>query len=199
MRYQEDVERIRSRLSEKRFVHSLNVAVEAERLSLRYGADPEKAYRCGLLHDIMKDDPPEAQRAYIRRSGIVLTAEEESSHKLWHSIAGAAYMERELGITDPQMLRAVRYHTSARAGMELLEKIVYLADFTSADRDYNGVERMRQKVDRSLEEAMEEGLSFTVCELAGKGAVICRDTFEAYNEIMLGKRAEQTPTPEKEG
>ena len=188
MRYQEDVERIQSRLSEKRFLHSLNVAKEAERLSLLYGADPEKAYRCGLLHDVMKDDPPEAQREYIRQCGIELTAEEESSHKLWHSIAGAAYLERELGIKDQEMIFAVRYHTSARAGMGLLEKIVYLADFTSADRDYNGVDRMRQKVDRSLEEAMEEGLSFTVCELAGKSAVICRDTFEAYNEIMLGKK-----------
>ena len=70
-------------------------------------------------------------------------------------MSGAAYVRLELGITDPDILHAIRYHTTARRDMSLLEQIIYLADFISADRHYKDVETMRAKVDEGLVEYVE--------------------------------------------
>ena len=178
---------IEKRLSEARFIHSLNVADEARKLAERYGADPEKAYTAGLVHDIMKDAPKDVQREYVIRS----VGEDDpvlmSQKALWHAIAGAYVLEHELGERDGEILLAVRYHTSGRAGMTLLEKIVFTADFISADRSYPGVEDMRERASRSLAEAMEEGLNFTIKDLCGKRRPIYRDTVDAYNDAVFAR------------
>lgn len=173
------------RLTEKRYLHSLAVADEAVRLAEKYGGDPDKAYLAGLLHDIMKDAPKEEMLQTIERFGIILTDIEKSSPKLWHAIAGACYVQRQLDIEDPAVVRAIRYHTTARKNMSQLEKILYLADFTSSDRDYPGVDRMRRAVDRDMDTAMTEALSFTITDLVDQGRPIHPDTLEAYNQIAL--------------
>lgn len=115
-------EMVRSRLSEKRFVHSMNVAKAAEELAVQNGADPQKARLAGILHDIMKESPPEEQLKIMESSGIMLTDVERSAPKLWHAMAGAAYLQNVLGIEDSEVLNAVRYHTTGRANMSALEK-----------------------------------------------------------------------------
>ena len=182
---QKYTELIRGRMSAHRFEHSLNVAKEAVRLARLYGGDVEKAELAGLLHDVMKQSEPEEQLRYIRRKNRKITDVLQSSPKLWHSVAGAAYMEYALKIRDREVLDAVRYHTTARAGMSLLEKIIYIADYTSAERKYNGVEAMRKAADRDLNEAMRIALAFTIGNLAEKGSVIHPDTLKAYNEVIL--------------
>lgn len=176
------IEILKKHLTQKRFFHSLAVAKEALRLAEKYGADGEKAFLAGLLHDICKDMPQKQQLQLFDEFGIILGAVEKGAPKLWHSILGAAYIEKILKINDAELISAVRYHTSARADMSLLEKIIYLADFTSEDRDYSGVEDMRIAVDKGLEYAMSEALSFTVDDLNKKGMVIHEDTLAAYRE-----------------
>ena len=180
-------------LSEYRYKHSLNVAKEAVRLAERYGADPQKAETAGILHDIMKDADPKDQLKIMDRFGIILTDVEKSAQKLWHAIAGALYIEHELGIQDREILNAVRYHTTGRAGMGLLEKVIFIADFTSAERDYNGVEDMRRAADISLENAMLAGVTFTIKDLASRGKPIHPDSLATYNWVILGndKKASQ--------
>ncbi len=187
MDYNEYKDIIKSRLNEKRYFHSLCVAEEAKRLALRYGADDEKAFLAGLLHDITKNTPENEQLQMFEEFGIIADSITKNSQKLWHAVTGEAYLKNALGITDEAVLSAVRYHTTAKKGMTLLEKILYLADFTSADRDYEDVNVMRQKVDISLNEAMRYALCYTIKELADKQAAIHPDTFEAYNEIMEEK------------
>ena len=68
--------------------------------------------------------------------------------------------------------------------MSLLEKIVFIADFISAERDYNGVEVMREKAARSLDEAIVEGLSFTIKDLIDAGRIVHTDTLDAYNDAI---------------
>ncbi|MBQ6165115.1 MAG: bis(5'-nucleosyl)-tetraphosphatase (symmetrical) YqeK [Clostridia bacterium] len=179
---------IEKRLTYDRFVHSLNVADCAKELALRYGADPAKAYTAGLVHDIMKDAPKDLQREYVIKSTGGTDPVLMSQKALWHAVAGAYVLEHELGCDDEEILRAVRYHTSGRAGMSLLEKIVFTADFISADRKYPGVEEMRVFASRSLAEAMEEGLNFTIKELCAKRRPIYRDTVDAYNEAVFAKK-----------
>ena len=97
-------------------------------------------------------------------------------------------VEHELGVTDREILDAVRYHTTARAGMTLLDKVLYLADFVSADRDYEGVEALRALVHQDLEAGLREALSFSIAELLQKPAPIHRDTVEAWNAEMLQRK-----------
>lgn len=179
------LEILRGRLKNKRFLHSLAVAEEAARLAAKYGADPAKAKTAGLLHDIMKNTDPAEQLQILEKYGILLTPVERSAEKLYHAMSGAVFIEKVLGIADRDILDAVRYHTTGRAGMSLFEKVLYLADFTSADRDYDDVAVMRRLVEKSMDEAMAYALAYTIRELTEKQAPVHPDTVAAYNEIML--------------
>ena len=175
---------LKGRLSEKRFYHSLAVAKEALRLAQKYGANEEKAFLAGLLHDICKDTPPNEQLQLFSEFGIILSALEKSAFKLWHAMSGAGYIKNVLNIKDDEIISAVRYHTTAKSGMTLLEKIIYLADFTSEDRDYEGADEMRIAVDKGLDYAMREAVIFTVEDLNKKGMPVHEDTLNAYREIV---------------
>lgn len=181
----EFLEELKKHLQPARLYHSINVAEEAKKLALCYGADPEKAYTAGLLHDIMKNTPDSELLNFFRENGIILTRTERVSRKTWHAIAGEAYCRLVLSVTDREILSAIRWHTTARAGMTLLDKVIFIADFISADRDYDGVERMREKAYVSLEDAMREGLQFTLTELIENGWAVHEDSLAAYNELAI--------------
>lgn len=179
---------LKENLTPQRYNHSLEVAKEAKRLALKYGCDEEKAYFAGLLHDITKNLPDEKQLQIIRDFDIILTDVELNAKKLWHAITGTAYVKNVLKIYDEEILNAIRYHTTAKADMSLLEKILYLADFTSADRDYDDVDIMRELVDKSMYDALKYALVYTVRDLVSRGLAVHPDTIEAYNQILILKR-----------
>ncbi len=179
------IEIIRGRLTPARFRHSLAVAEEAERLAKKYGADPARARTAGILHDILKDAGEDAQLQIFQDFAILLDNVEQQAPKLWHARAGAVFIEKVLGVTDPDILTAVRYHTTARAGMSPLEKVLFIADFTSADRDYKDVDVMRRLADEGLSQAMLYALSYTIRDLVKKQAAIHPDTLAAYNEQTI--------------
>ncbi len=181
---------ISKRMKTARFKHSKNVAKEAVRLAKKYGADVKKAEIAGILHDATKETEAEEQMALVERAGIVLTEMERTSPKLWHAISGSAFVRVELGIDDPEIIDAIRYHTTGRAGMTLLDKVIFIADFISADRDFDGVDKLRKLADKDLDEAVLEGMSFTMADLAQRKLTIAPDTFAGYNE-MAAKKAQQ--------
>lgn len=176
---------IKSRLNSQRFLHSLNVADSARELAQIYGADPDKAYTAGLLHDVMKNAPPEEQLAVIVSAETALLPVERVNAKLWHAISGAAYIKNVMGIDDEEIISAVRYHTTGRAGMTPLETTVYLADYISAERTYPGVEDMRRLCRESADEAILYALRFGIPDLVKKGMVIHPDSIDLYNETMI--------------
>ncbi len=180
------IEIIRRRESDHRFLHSLEVAKSAEHLARRYGGDPDKARVAGLLHDVMKDISPSEQLQIFKDFGILLDDVEKDAQKLWHARAGAAFIEHILHIDDRDLLNAVRYHTTGRAGMSLLEKIVFVADFISADRSYPDVDKMRALAEVSLEDAMRYALRYTIDDLQKKGARVHPDTLAALQELTEG-------------
>ena len=92
-----------------------------------------------------------------------------------------------LGIGDPEILGAIRYHTTGRRGMTLLERVVYTADFISADREYPDVSEMRALAEVSLEEAILYSLKYTMNKLLGENALIHPDTLECYNYLLEEK------------
>lgn len=182
---------LKARLSKKRYTHSLNVAHEAQRLAELYGEDPEKAYFAGLMHDVCKELPAEEQEELVRASSFAVSKEELVTKPVWHGIAGAYFLQVRMGVTDPDVLNAVRYHTVGRAGMTRLEEIVYLADLISEDRTYDGVEQMRQLCLTSINAAMLEGIRFSIETTLKKGGYLSPVTVEAYNQYIFCEKQEK--------
>ncbi len=168
-------------LDEKRIFHSRCVSEKAVELAEKYGEDAEKARIAGLLHDIMKNASAEEHFEYF--SGM--TAVEKANHKVWHQFSGEGFLCRNGIISDDEILNAVRWHTTGKADMTNLEKIVYVADFISADRDYPDVDEVRRLADISLEHAMLYTSRYTIQKLASADMVIHPATLDCYNDMLL--------------
>lgn len=176
---------IKTMMSENRYNHCVNVSKEAVKLAKRYGGDEEKAAVAGILHDITKEMPKEEQLQIMLDSGIILDDIQKNAPKLWHGISGSVYIKNHFDIDDEDILNAICYHTTGRAGMSLLEKIIFVADFTSEERTYKGVATMRKKSRKSLEDAMLYGFKFTFSDLSSRELAIHPDELACYNEIVL--------------
>ena len=179
---------LKEHLSKKRYTHSLNVADAAVMLAKKYGADTDKAYCAGLLHDIAKELPAEEQKQLAVSSQLNVSEIEKNALPLFHAIAGAELVQSLFGITDTEIIDAIRYHTVAKGGMSRLTAVVYLADLISADRDYKDVGRMRKLAEKSFEKAMCEALRFSIADSVSKGNSIPVSTIEAYNDYIVYKK-----------
>ncbi len=160
---------ISKRMKSARLKHSKNVAKEAVRLAKKYGADVQKAEIAGILHDVTKETPDDEQLALMEKIGISASEMKNSSRKLWHAISGSAFVKAELGITDEDIINSIRYHTTGRENMN------------------DGVERMRKIADKDLDEAVLEGMAFTIADLAQRKITIAPDTFAGYNYMAALK------------
>lgn len=181
-------ELIRQRLKNDRFIHSLNVAKCAGELADIYGADRKKCFTAGLLHDIMKNASAQEHEEIFALADTVLSPDEKENKKLWHAMSGAEYVKYKMGIDDEEIILAVRYHTTGRAGMSLMEKIVFVADFISEERDYDDVDIMRGLAAVSLEKAMLYALRYTIPDLVKKGQTIHKDSINLYNQLILEEK-----------
>lgn len=186
-----DIEKVKeilkSKLTEKRYFHSLCVADAAKEIASIYGESTDKAYFTGLVHDIMRNESQENMQKYIEDNQLKLDAATKNSFMLWHAFLGADYIKRYLGVDDEDIINAVRYHTTARCNMSLLEKIIYLADCSSADRNYWNVDDIRAIIRKDINKAMYEVLDFSVNDLTSKGMVVHPDTLKAYKEFNAFK------------
>lgn len=174
---------LKEKLDEKRIYHSECVSECAAELAVRYGADPEKARLAGLMHDVMKNASEEEHFRYMKDPSSL----EIMNHKVWHQISAENYLRENGIITDGEILSAIRWHTTGRAGMSLLEKIVYIADFISADRNYNDVEVVRSLARESLEQAILYTSRYTITKLASNDMLLHPATVDCYNDMLLQK------------
>ena len=172
-------------LSKKRYEHSLYVADEALMLARHFGADEDKCYLSGLLHDICKEISKDSQKELMSRSQFEISKTELNAPKTYHGIAASVFIKEEFGITDPEILSAIRYHTVAKGGMSLIEKILYMADLISFDRVYKDVDYIRactyEDIDRGMYEAMKFSVNYSVEHMR----TIPQSTLDAYNEYTL--------------
>lgn len=159
----------------KRHAHILGVEEEAVRLARRWGADEETARRAGILHDCTKYLELPEQLQICAEYGIVLDDLERQSAKLLHSKTGAAVAKHLYGQSD-EIYWAIYWHTTGRANMTLLEKILYLADYMEPNRDFLGVEELRRLCYCDLDAALELGLTMSVEELTERGVPIHKNT-----------------------
>lgn len=176
---------IEERLSSYRYYHSLCVAESAKQLALRFNADEKKAELAGILHDVCKETAPEEQLELIKSADMKITPLELGNKKFYHQISGAAYAKAVLGINDDEIINAIRYHTTGRADMTLMDEIIYLADFISADRDYDDIDKIRSESEKGREYGLLYATRYTIKTVAEQGRILHPDTVALYNSILL--------------
>ena len=175
-----------SYLKPKRMPHVLGTAEEAARLARRYGADETQARVAGLLHDCTKKLDMAEQLALCGQYGIVLDPVEQKALKLLHAKTGAAIARHVYGVDDA-VYQAILYHTTGRAGMSLLEKILYLADYIEPSRELANdpdVVRLRETVYEDLDRGLLLGLTMTIDEMVGMGNPVHHDTLDARDDLI---------------
>ena len=142
---------LRSRLSEYRFKHSVNVALVACELASIYGVDIKKAYLAGLVHDVAKEFSDEENEYYINKYNIPRF--DVGFKKIIHSFVGAVYLKEKYDM-DSDICNAVMYHTVGDENMDLLAKIVFVADKIEPGKDYVGIEEERIVARENIDEAL---------------------------------------------
>ncbi len=148
----------RGRLSAERYGHTLRVAQTAERLARLHGLDPRRARLAGLLHDAAREMPPERLLELAERWGVPVGPFERRNPKLLHGPVAAELVRRELGLSDEEVLRAIREHTTGSPGMGPLSLALYVADKIEPGRDYPSVKKLRELARADLREAALEAL-----------------------------------------
>ncbi len=171
-------------VGERRLLHSQRTADEAVKLAARYGADENKAYVAGLLHDVAKGACKHALQNVVGRYDVNVDPVERDNPELLHGKIGAAMVAAELGIEDEDILSAIRWHTTGRAGMSLLEKIVYMADLIEPGRCFEGIEHIRVVAYRNIDEAMLQSLQKIMGFVKCKGFSLHPSSVEAYEDIL---------------
>ena len=173
---------IKANLKESRYIHSIGVEEMAVRLARLHGADTEKAAFAGRYHDLAKNFDTDTMDKYIREYGLPDNL--IGNNALAHSKVGAAILEHEFGVTDEEILDAVRYHTTARKDMSLLEELIFVADVVEDNRTYSDLDYYQDLAYRDLDRACLEILEYTIGSLTGKGKVIDKDTLEARDWVL---------------
>ena len=177
-----------SLLKPNRVAHVLGCRDTAVALARHWGANEEDAARAGLLHDVTKALDGPLQLTLCREYGIMLGAFSKQNPKTLHALTGSLVAQRIFGENDA-VVNAVRHHTTGKADMSLLEKIIYVADYMEPNRDFPGVEKLRELAFSDIDGALQLGLEMTITMLKEQGREISRESQEA---LMWLNRKEQT-------
>lgn len=174
------LEKIRAQINERRFAHVLRVEEKALELAQDKNVNLEKVSLVALCHDYAKDRPDEEMIARIK-AGDYDQEMLKFGSAIWHGDVGAELVSEELGINDAEILNAIRLHTVGASEMSLLDKIIYVADYTEAGRDFPGVEEARQIAAVDLDEAVSFATKHTLQHLIETNQKIYPKTLTTYN------------------
>lgn len=146
--------KLQQSLNEKRYLHSIGVMDECEKLALHYEADVNKARIAGLLHDCAKNISQSEENTLLNKYEIKLDDIQKQSHALVHGILGMYVAREKYNINDEEILDAIYWHTTGRAGMTLLEKIVFIADYIEPARTFDDTEEIRKNAYEDIDRAI---------------------------------------------
>ncbi len=185
-------ERSYAMLKPGRIAHVKGCEEEAVRLARRWGADEEDAAEAAILHDCTKKARRDEQLALCKKYGVIPDALEKDSEKLMHAKTGAAVAQQEFGCS-PAVVEAIRWHTTGKAGMTLLEQIIYMADYIEPNRDFEGVDALRALAYEDLDRAMLLGLDMSLEDIAEQGNPVHENTLaaRAWFQKIVKEKEEQ--------
>ncbi|PLR87667.1 bis(5'-nucleosyl)-tetraphosphatase (symmetrical) YqeK [Bacillus sp. V33-4] len=181
------LELVKIQLTEHRYKHTIGVMETAIQLARQYGADVKKAELAAIFHDYAKFRPKDEMKQIIIAEKMPADLLAYSS-ELWHAPVGAFLVAKEAGITDPEILDAIRYHTSGRAGMTPLEKIIYLADYIEPGRQFSGVDEVRELAETDLEQALVRSVQNSLVFLIKQNQPVYPQTLMTYNDLVTKRR-----------
>ena len=197
-RFTHKYEEINKRLGLKQYLvpylmssHPGSTMKEAVKLAEKYGADTEKAYTAGILHDCAKGYDTDEQIELCQKYGVVLDDITLACKPVIHAPLGAKIAKTEYGVNDKDVLDAIMCHTVAKENMSLLDKIIYIADMIEPMRDFDGVEELRKAAYENIDRAFILGLKQSIVFNAQKNKIIHPNTLSAWNYMLMnGKQKE---------
>ena len=186
VKYEELYEIAKEKLSEKRFNHTLGVVERAIQYAEIYNENIEKVKIAAILHDIAKEIPKEESYNMLEKCGVKLDDIEKRNFNLIHSILGAEIAKNEYGLDD-DIVNAIKYHTTGRENMSMLEKIIYLADATELNRNYMSNENelslneLIELIKTNIDEGLEYTLKWNLQSVLRRNLLVHLNTVKAYN------------------
>ena len=180
-------EELKMKLSEHRYIHSIGVMKKAGELAEYYGLDINKARIMGLAHDIAKQMSKEEIKEYVEEHGIELDEIEMLNTSLIHAKIGADICKREYNF-DEQMANAVKYHTTGNPAMDLMAKIIFMADKIEENRNYIGIERRRELTVKDIDMAIIETIDYTIQYCIEKNELIHPNSINTRNYLLKVKK-----------
>lgn len=176
------LELVKPHLKLPRYEHTIRVADTAIDLAKHYQQPVDKVELAAIFHDYAKYRDRDEMQRWIETS--TLPKDLLDYHpELWHGPVGALLIEREVGIRDRTILQAIHWHTTGKAYMNTIEKIIFLADYIEPGREFPGVENVREKATQDLDYAVFLALKNTIKHLLDKNQKIYPDAMHAYNHL----------------
>lgn len=171
-----------NKLSKKRFIHTLGVVNSAMYLAKKYGANIEDAHLAALLHDCAKEIPLLEMRDLVAN----LPCDQDMLHSgaLLHGLAGMVLANTQYGVTNPDILEAIRVHTTGKENMSKLDKIIFLADYIEPNRKFPGVNDIRLAAEQSLDAGVLCGFDMTIRHLIDSRDSIYPLTILSRNDLL---------------
>lgn len=176
---------IKLTLSQKRFEHSLNVELEAIKLAEIYGSDVQKARVAAIAHDVAKANSDEELLRMAQSYSLKIDEIEYNFPQLLHGPVAAHICSTKFGISDQDVLNAIKYHTTGRKSMSLLEKVVYLSDVIEPGRDFPGISDIREIALKDIDRALILSCNSTLIYITKKNYLIHPLTIEFRNSLLL--------------
>lgn len=181
-------DKIKKKLDKKRYLHTVSVAHTASCMAMRYGEDPYRAYLAGLLHDNAKCIPHDKKMSLCAKYGLSVSDIEQNNPDLLHAKLGSVLAEKKFGITDPEILSAITFHTTGKPGMSTLEKIIYVADYIEIRRKpLPMLGEIRKAAFTDLDGCVLLILESTLAYLKEKQAAVDSITAETYEYYKRSK------------
>ena len=179
------IEKLAKDISEKRVLHSIGVSKTAEQLADKYGADKQKAIIAGILHDCARGISDKKLLQMAADFGIVVNDFViENEPALLHAAVGAKLAEKRFDINDREIIEAIKYHTTGRADMGILEKVIFLADCIEPGRDYPGVEELRGLAFEDLNKALVLAFNQGISQLLSSNKLIHIESKRGRNSLI---------------
>lgn len=173
--------------NEERYIHSLGVMKMCKMLANKYKIDENRAEKTGLMHDIAKEIINEDAIKYVEENNIEITEVERINTKLLHGKIGADICRKKYNF-DEEMCNAIKWHTTGRANMSLLEKIVFCADKTEENRTYEDVEYFRNLIIQDIDQAILEIIDWSIKSNIDKGKLLLEKSIETRNYILINQK-----------
>lgn len=177
-------EELKSKLSEKRYLHSLGTMKMAKKLAEKYSIDSEKAVLVGLTHDIGKEIPDDEKLEYVKQNKIEIDEIEQKNVGLLHAKIGAHITKEKYNFTQ-DMQKAIEYHTTAHPEMDLLAKIIFIADKVEETRDYSDIETVRNLAMENIDECMLYILNYAIKKNIDKGKLVHINSIITRNKLIM--------------